>query len=422
MPSSSIPKWLKVGASSVELVDASSTPPAARLTYDSIVTRSVEKRGSRIFEFFRLTLLKGAGDSLPADDEPNELRVDSYIARHLPKLGPGVVYRRTLREATDPFDSAKYLGDNLGPPQTFGQGALRVVALDDVVPMPDGEFWALVERSARGETSASVTALSKDLEVEGLSATLAFARALELRLSSLVRSELGEVGLRMPGNAPLSADAALYLGCAIVLDGKTRYERSLADPTIAWSPGELFDAEELLSAAPEAFTALTGQDAVFTSAISRELDRGVDRGADGGEVFRPDTPQAERRAEWEENSRFIAEVLGMEVDGEVWLKYENRACWISARFIARFDSAFEEAMLIFPVREVDGQVPVFEVVRGVALKYAEQWVHSEGGLLMPGLEVENAAIPYLREGDLIFWIERKYDPTLAEYVAEFGLG
>jgi len=402
----------------------SSTPCAAGLTYDSIVTRSVEKRGSRVFELFRMTVLKDADDLPPAADEPAELRVGSYLARHLPKLGPGVVYRRTLDDAADPFDSVKYLGENLAPPQTFEQQALKEVELDEVTPMPEDTFWRVIGRAAQGATRATVAALSKDLETMGLGATLAFARALELHLGLLVRPELLDVGLRMPGRVRLSADAALYLGCAIVLDGKHRYQRSREDPGVAWNPGESFDAEELLSAAPDSYEAITGHEVVFTSAISREMDHRLEPEGAGRNVLQPDTQQnseAAKQAAWEENARFIAGLLGMKVEGEVWLRYENRARWMTARFVFHISSRFEELLLMFPMRDVDGRSRGLNSARELALGYGQDWAHAEGGIVMPGLETEETGLPYPRDGDLIFWIERKYPHSMSEYLSEFGL-
>ena len=81
--------------------------------------RSVEKRGGRMFGFFFLVALSSEP---PGFDYPRKTLIDTQVARGLPKLGPGVVYRRAIDTSSGAFDSTAFLGGNFGPDETFGLG------------------------------------------------------------------------------------------------------------------------------------------------------------------------------------------------------------------------------------------------------------------------------------------------------------
>lgn len=143
-------------------------------------------------------------------------------------------------------------------------------------PLPDDDFWKHISSMPNGLQDGDVSPLIDSLVQLGGKRVLEFSEALARKLVELDRPEL--FAASQPFSAiPMSADVFLYSRCAVVARGREAFERVLAVGQIDVSEWPVEFGELLLTAAPRAYTAKTGEDYDYEPSVSFETGGGRPR-------------------------------------------------------------------------------------------------------------------------------------------------
>lgn len=389
--------------------------------FSGAVVRSLHRDRGRVTEFFRLYF---DVDSIPDADHSDEIPIDTYLFVDQPKLGPAVVYRRIIdiSNGDRPWPIGDYLAGNLAPDESFWTG-FEQLDIRSMPSMPDALFWEVIATLDGSVSERSVRALVRRLVELGEGGITGFAQTLAAKLTKLDTPELLEAGRLMDGGFPLSADAGLYLRCAVVASGPERFERAVSNNGVPWSPGESVEGESLLGAAATAFEEVTSKDLHFLTTATYETGGNTsawgDRDVAAGPAVRT---AADIKADIEADLAMDAVLNGADPVTDVWYQYEHYSDWYSTRFfIAITESLIAETIAMFAIP----QVPFRQIGRAEAEAAAEAVARdhaaSIGGTLLMPVETLRAGLNQPLNRTDVFWTERRFKGSNATYLEKFGL-
>jgi hypothetical protein len=342
--------------------------------------------------------------------------VGSYRFQSQPKLGPAVIYRRSLSTDTERFDVDGFFAGNLAVSESEPR---RIVDARNERYMPERQFWSLVELAERDLQNGNSETLTDALVDAGDRAVLKFANTLAAKL----------LALDHPLNANLDRDqiheepdeASLAIRCFIVASGQFQFTLAIKQQgSLAWRP-EMRSSLSVLRAAPDAYARLTGgraafltRDQYFTRANVRLWNSEIGR----KDSVQSPTVESDSLAGWyAEHSPRVMERLYGGVDA-VWdsaaaLSWRFRAC----RLVLVGQTVDELVVLISAPQQDSISRVTAEVMSSMPLEEEQKITHIETLdtrwiRLTPGPE---RSIPN------IFRILRKSALSSSNYRAEYRL-